>query len=217
MPSVACIVRRDGSVFIPLDTPPSWGLDCFYVLNTIDQLADVFDPLRCQCCFDINSLRRSKRIEVELDAPVGLYLGVQIALHAPSGFVVPWEVRLGDRRFASLHVPPWCAHAPGIGQGSVSSAPERVTNSQLEAERQLRSTHVEAAMRSAKTLEHIRTNVTRRMHVFWYERDAIVNESELDSGRALYEMLIARETRDAAHLIEFVDGWYDENGRSWLM
>ena len=157
----------------------------------------------------------SRRLKAEITPALSVYAGVVHAGLTPNGIMLPWAVRIGDRWFASLHIPTWLALAPLLGQGSAERAVECVNDVGREAERARRIRLIEAPMRSAQFLDHIRSRVSRRMYVRWYEGDDVCGESSFTSGRELFDALIDPATRNRAHLIEFIDGWYTPaTGRS---
>ena len=174
-----------------------------------DAARDAVDPFRCYW-LDPRDVRRSTscKLKNEVSPAFSVFAAVVPPLLTPNGIVLPWEVQIGDRRFASLHLPSWLAFAPLMGHCSASYAVERIKDAAREDEVARRVSMIETPMRSAQFLDHIRSRVSRRVHVQWYDGDDVSGESSFDSGRELFDALIAPSTRNSAHLIEFIDGWY---------
>jgi len=198
-----------------MGSPPSWSSTYFYVVNQPTELLEPFESLRC-LPLNEREVRRSTR-EIRLADPLefSLYVSACLALDTPSGYVLPWEIRIGAITAASLHPPSWVVFASDIGQGSVSHAVARVRPAALSQERDLRMGQVERAMRSASLLDDIRRVRGRRMTVQWFEGDRLWRQDSLDSGADLFDALTDSSTRNRAHLIYFPDGWY-VNGIDWL-
>jgi hypothetical protein len=208
--------HANGSVLVPIATPPSWSGTYFYVANHVDELHEPFEPLRCLRLGEGDVRRSTRQVTVEGAPAFGLFVAVRAALDTPSGYVVPWQVLVGSETFASLHPPNWVVFAAGIGEGSAAYAVERVTADALREERELRLSQVERAMRSSKTLDDVRRS-RRRMVVQWFDDDDRTwDTSDFASGRELFDALIDPATRNRPHLIRFPDGWY-VGGVSWLM
>ena len=207
-----------GSFLIPLPSPPSWagsGEYC-YLCRHLEDFDETFDSLRCLRFFDHVPRGEWRKIVGEGLPDRSVIVAVTGALETPSGFVVPWEIRVGDERFASLHPPPWLTFAPDLSYCSVSSAVHRVSPEALEDRRELRRGQVERAMRSAPLLDRIRRLKGRRMNVQWFDGDKLLGDSAFDSGRELFESLIDASTRNRPHLIQFPNGW-SVDGLPWYM
>ncbi|MDO8391627.1 MAG: hypothetical protein Q7V57_14190 [Actinomycetota bacterium] len=198
-----------------MGSPPSWSSTYFYVVNQPAELLEPFESLRCLHLSEREVRRSTRKIRLADPFEFSLYVAACLALDTPSGYVVPWEIRVGAITAASLHPPPWVVYASDIGQGSVSLAVARVSPEALAQERDLRMRHVERAMRSASLLDHIRRVRGRRMTVQWFEGDRLWRQDSLDSGADLFDALTDSSTRNRAHLIHFPDGWY-VNGLDWL-
>lgn len=206
----------DGSLLIPIGSPPSWSASYFYVVNHRDELSEPFEPLRCLRLDDRDVRRSTSKVRMDHAPDRSIFVAVGGALDSPSGFVVPWEIRVGAHTIASLCPPPWLVFAPSIGQGFVSHAVERVRPDALARERDLRLRQRDRSMRSAPLLDHIRNLGGRRLIVEWFEGDDVWKQSTFQSGRELLEGLTDGATRDRAHLIHFPDGWYVD-GVDWLL
>ena len=175
----------DGSVLVPVSSPPSWAATYFYVVNSVDEFSLPFEPLRC-LRLDTREVRRScERIVLDECPAFSLIVNALAALDTPSGYVVPWQISMGSKTMASLHPPPWLTFAPHEAEGSVSYAVERVRAEALQAERILRHSQVERAMRSSALLDQIRHLEGRRMIVQWFDGDEAHSSSTLNTGRLI--------------------------------
>jgi hypothetical protein len=206
----------EGSFLVPLESPPSWGEDYFYVVNSFDLLAEPFDPMRCLRLDSREVRRSSKRVHIEGFPDRCILVTVGEALDTPSGYVEPWDVRVGTETYASLHPPPWLMFATSRGHGFVPYALQRVAPTLLAESKDLRRRQVERAMRSAPLLDHVRTVTGRRMTVRWFDGNDIWTQSTFASGAELFDALTDPATRNRPHLIHFTDGWF-VNGANWLM
>lgn len=206
----------DGSILVPIASPPSWAATYYYVVNEAAQLHEPFEPLRCRWLNEREVRRSTRRIELAEPLDSSVFVSTIHALETPSGYVVPWDIRSGATTAASLHPPPWVVLASEGGQGSVMSAVRAVTPAGLSEQRDLRWHQVERAMRSAPLLDDIRRVTGRRMRVQWFEVDDVWREDEFASGAELFDALIDTSTRNRPHLIYFPDCWFVD-GVDWLM